>query len=95
MCLRFSQVTQVTDERAEADFVVSRIQQLQRSGMHRWRDMAVLYRTNAQSRLFEEQLVRKSQQLHACNRPVPEHADQLVCVVRSLCARNRPDQSTL
>ena len=51
------QVIQVSDERAEADTVVSRMQQLHNEGRHKWKDMAILYRTNAQSRLFEEQLV--------------------------------------
>lgn len=48
----------MADERAEADYVVQRIQEMHSRGKHRWRDMAILYRTNAQSRLFEEQLVR-------------------------------------
>ncbi|KAL3133778.1 hypothetical protein ABBQ32_008258 [Trebouxia sp. C0010 RCD-2024] len=51
------QVTQVSNERTEAETVVSIMQQLHRQGRHRWKDMAILYRTNAQSRLFEEQLV--------------------------------------
>lgn len=51
------QVIQVSDERAEADTVASRMQQLHNEGRHKWKDMAILYRTNAQSRLFEEQLV--------------------------------------
>ncbi|KAL3143319.1 hypothetical protein ABBQ38_002158 [Trebouxia sp. C0009 RCD-2024] len=54
------QVTQVSNERTEAETVVSIMQQLHRQGRHRWKDMAILYRTNAQSRLFEEQLVRKN-----------------------------------
>ena len=48
----------MADERAEADTVASHIQQLQKQRGFRWKDMAILYRTNAQSRLFEEQLVR-------------------------------------
>ena len=49
------QVVQVANERAEAESVVSCLEAQHRRV--RWRDMAVLYRTNAQSRLFEEQMV--------------------------------------
>ena len=52
------QVMQVANERREAETVVDLIQMLHRQGKHKWRDMAILYRTNGQSRLFEEQLVR-------------------------------------
>ena len=45
------------DEREQARLVVSRIRQLCRNG-RRFRDIAVIYRTNAASRLVEEQLVR-------------------------------------
>ncbi len=38
----------------EARFVVSYIQQLVDEESHRWADFAVMYRTNAQSRLFED-----------------------------------------
>lgn len=51
------QVRQVSNERTEAESVVGTMQQLHRQGRHAWKDMAILYRTNAQSRLFEEQLV--------------------------------------
>lgn len=51
------QVRQVSNERAEAESVVGIMQQIHRQGRHAWKDMAILYRTNAQSRLFEEQLV--------------------------------------
>lgn len=47
----------MSDERAEAETVVGVMQQLHAQGRHKWKDMAILYRTNAQSRLFEEQLV--------------------------------------
>ena len=57
------QVTQVSDERAEAETVVGLLQQLHQQGRHKWKDMAILYRTNAQSRLFEEQLVSCAMQL--------------------------------
>jgi DNA helicase II / ATP-dependent DNA helicase PcrA len=45
------------DERAEARYVVRQIEQLTR-GDHRLGDIAVFYRTNAQSRALEEELVR-------------------------------------
>ncbi len=57
------QVTQVSDERAEAETVVALMQQLHQQGRHKWKDMAILYSTNAQSRLFEEQLVSCAMQL--------------------------------
>lgn len=55
--LWLQQVTQVANERAEAEVVVSIMERLHKQGRHQWKDMAILYRTNAQSRLFEEQLV--------------------------------------
>ncbi len=45
------------DEREEAAWICDRIQQLQLSGEH-YEDIAVLYRTNAQSRVLEEMLMR-------------------------------------
>ena len=41
----------------EADYIASDVQSKVRSGSVRYRDCAVLYRTNAQSRLFEERFV--------------------------------------
>ena len=46
------------DERDEAAFVVREIQRLVDGGDHRFGDIAVFYRTNAQSRVLEESLVR-------------------------------------
>ncbi|MEE8581322.1 MAG: UvrD-helicase domain-containing protein [Myxococcota bacterium] len=46
------------DDREEARFVVSEILANRRSEGRRSSDFAVLYRTNAQSRLFEEELLR-------------------------------------
>ena len=46
-----------TDEDDEARWVVERLVALHGGGQ-RWRDLAVFYRTNAQSRAVEEQLVR-------------------------------------
>ena len=46
------------DEDDEARWVVERIRSLCSGGGFRWSDMAVFYRTNAQSRAIEERLVR-------------------------------------
>jgi DNA helicase-2/ATP-dependent DNA helicase PcrA len=46
------------DEHDEAAWVVHEMARLHDSGRLRWGDMAVFYRTNAMSRVFEEQLVR-------------------------------------
>lgn len=54
------EVAQVSNERAEAEAVAVHIQQIHAQGRLRWGDMAILYRTNAQSRLFEEQLMKRS-----------------------------------
>lgn len=49
---------QAVDERDEARFVIERMQELQRREGARLGDMAVLYRTNTQSRVFEEMLIK-------------------------------------
>ncbi len=41
----------------EAEYVVSEIKELQRSGVCNYSDMSILYRTNAQSRVLEEALL--------------------------------------
>lgn len=46
------------DERDEARFVIEQLQGLQRSENMKLGDMAVLYRTNTQSRVFEEMLIK-------------------------------------
>ncbi|HEX9258400.1 MAG TPA: UvrD-helicase domain-containing protein, partial [Acidimicrobiales bacterium] len=46
------------DEGDEAQFVVRRLRELHESGPYRWGDLAVFYRTNAQSRVVEEALMR-------------------------------------
>jgi DNA helicase-2/ATP-dependent DNA helicase PcrA len=52
-------VTRCDDEIAEAEAVVHRLRMLEAAHPElRWGDMAVLYRTNAQSRAMEESLVR-------------------------------------
>ena len=45
------------DEREEAAWICDRMQQMQLAGKS-YGDMAVLYRSNAQSRVLEEMLVR-------------------------------------
>ena len=46
------------DEGDEAQFVTHQMTHLHDGGQYRWGDMAVFYRTNAQSRVIEEQLMR-------------------------------------
>ncbi|MGE5560822.1 MAG: DNA helicase PcrA [Chloroflexota bacterium] len=48
---------QAADEYAEAEFVAREVERLMRDG-RQYRDFAVLYRTNAQSRVFEESFMR-------------------------------------
>ncbi len=52
------QVITVRDERAEAEAICLRIHQAVSTGRRQYRDFAVLYRTNAQSRSIEEALLR-------------------------------------
>lgn len=47
------------DEQEEASFVVNKIEELMEEG-HKASDFAILYRTNAQSRTFEEVFIRKN-----------------------------------
>ena len=47
-----------SDETEEAKWITRQIQNLNRDHDHPWSDLAVLYRTNVQSRAIEEQLVR-------------------------------------
>ncbi len=47
------------DEREEAWFVAEEISRLVREGGHKYSDCAILYRTNAQSRSFEEAMVQR------------------------------------
>jgi DNA helicase-2/ATP-dependent DNA helicase PcrA len=49
---------EAASEYAEADYIVRQIQKLVLDQGHSYGDCCVLYRTNAQSRLFEERLVR-------------------------------------
>ncbi|HSX37104.1 MAG TPA: UvrD-helicase domain-containing protein, partial [Patescibacteria group bacterium] len=51
------QLLQVGNERAEADAIIRRVRTGLDSGHRRYRDYAVLYRTNAQSRSIEEAFV--------------------------------------
>lgn len=52
------QILQVQGERAEGEAIVRRIRNGLSSGQRNYRDFAVLYRTNAQSRSVEETFVR-------------------------------------
>ena len=54
------QVITVSSERAEAETIVRRIQNAVSGGMFRYKDHAVLYRTNAQSRSIEEAFLHYS-----------------------------------
>ena len=49
---------QAVDERDEARFVIEQLQNLQRTENKQLGDMAILYRTNTQSRIFEEMLIK-------------------------------------
>lgn len=51
------QMLQVNSERAEAEAIIRRVRNGVDSGLRQYRDYAVLYRTNAQSRSIEEALV--------------------------------------
>jgi DNA helicase-2/ATP-dependent DNA helicase PcrA len=48
------------DEHDEATWVTRQMQRLRKDDDYRWGDMAVFYRTNAQSRVLEEHLVRQN-----------------------------------
>jgi DNA helicase-2/ATP-dependent DNA helicase PcrA len=52
------QMLQVGSERVEGDTIIRRVRAGVDSGLRRYRDFAVLYRTNAQSRSIEEAFVR-------------------------------------
>lgn len=51
-------VYEALNDRDEADFVVREIKALKLSSDTKYSDYAILYRTNAQSRIFEETLIR-------------------------------------
>ncbi|MDQ7823141.1 MAG: 3'-5' exonuclease [Candidatus Eremiobacteraeota bacterium] len=48
-----------SDGRAEARFVLSKIRELMKSNSYRYKDFVIIYRTNAQSRLFEEVFIQE------------------------------------
>ncbi len=52
------QILQVNSERAEAEAVVRRVQNAVSMGARQFKEFAVLYRTNAQSRSIEEMMIR-------------------------------------
>jgi DNA helicase-2/ATP-dependent DNA helicase PcrA len=51
---------QAEDERDEASWVGEEMARLHSAGRCKWGDLAVFYRTNAQSRVIEEELVRRA-----------------------------------
>ncbi|HUD05365.1 MAG TPA: UvrD-helicase domain-containing protein [Candidatus Saccharimonadales bacterium] len=51
------QVIQLSNERAEGDFIFQKINNSVSSGQRAYRDFAILYRTNAQSRSLEETFI--------------------------------------
>src|SRR5246127_2811920 len=51
-------IVAVPDDREEANYVVSELQKQQLEAAGAWRRFAIIFRMNAQSRLFEEQLRR-------------------------------------
>jgi DNA helicase II / ATP-dependent DNA helicase PcrA len=51
-------VVQTYNEQEEAHFVVNEVEKLVAHGSHKAGDMAIMYRTNAQSRALEEEFVR-------------------------------------
>ena len=44
----------------EGDIVINKIAELRRQGNYAYSDFAILYRTNAQSRVFEEAMRKRS-----------------------------------
>ncbi len=52
------QIVQVSNERAEGETIIRRVKTAVDLKAHRYKDFAVLYRTNAQSRAIEESFVR-------------------------------------
>lgn len=48
------EIHELGDEREESNFVTNQIRSMVRSGFWEYKDFAILYRTNAQSRVFEE-----------------------------------------
>ena len=54
------QIVNVKTDKNEADFVAKTIHKIKTEQEHEFIDFAILYRTNAQSRVFEEKLRRKN-----------------------------------
>lgn len=57
-------VKELASDREEASFISRDIQRLMRSEGLEYSDFAILYRTNSQSRMFEEQFVKDSMPYH-------------------------------
>jgi len=49
-----------SDEKTEVSFVINRIKEYKKKNNKKYRDFAIFYRTNAQSRAVEEQLIRQN-----------------------------------
>ncbi|MFH1375595.1 MAG: 3'-5' exonuclease [Patescibacteria group bacterium] len=49
---------ELTDEREEGEFIAQEIERRVREGLNKYKDFVVLYRTNAQSRVIEEMMLR-------------------------------------
>lgn len=49
----------LADEKAEAIYIADSARDMESRGLHKYRDMAVFYRTHAQSRVLEDVLMRK------------------------------------
>lgn len=54
------QILQASNERQEAEMIINRIKTAVDIKLRRWQDFAILYRTNAQSRILEEILIHHS-----------------------------------
>ena len=55
---RLPAIIETYNEQEEAHFIVTEVDKLTRNGEHRPGDIAVMYRTNAQSRVLEESFIR-------------------------------------
>ena len=49
---------ELADEREEGEFVAQEIERRTREGLNKYKDFVILYRTNAQSRVIEEMMLR-------------------------------------
>ena len=54
------QIKEIYNEREEGKFVIKELKKIVSAQKHEYLDFAILYRTNAQSRIFEEELLRNN-----------------------------------